>query len=28
ERPSRVAPDEAAAAREPVRALWRAVFGE
>ena len=28
ERPSRVDPAEAAAAREPVRALWRAVFGE
>ena len=28
ERPSRVDPDEAAAARKPVRTLWRAVFGE
>ena len=28
ERPSRVNPDEAAAARKPVRTLWRAVFGE
>ena len=28
ERPSRVAPDEAEAARKPVRALWREVFGE
>ena len=28
ERPSRVDPAEAAAARKPVRALWRAVFGD
>ena len=28
ERPSRVDPDEAEAARAPVRALWRQVFGE
>ncbi|MHB1373963.1 MAG: bifunctional [glutamate--ammonia ligase]-adenylyl-L-tyrosine phosphorylase/[glutamate--ammonia-ligase] adenylyltransferase [Thauera sp.] len=28
ERPSRIDPDEAEAARTPVRALWREVFGE
>ena len=28
ERPSRIDPDEAEGAREPVRALWRHVFGE
>ncbi|MER2553448.1 MAG: bifunctional [glutamate--ammonia ligase]-adenylyl-L-tyrosine phosphorylase/[glutamate--ammonia-ligase] adenylyltransferase [Thauera sp.] len=28
DRPSRVAPDEAEAARQPVRTLWREVFGE
>ena len=28
ERPSRIDPDGAEAAREPVRALWRHVFGE